>query len=610
MAGDGERRRDAIEGHASANAGPLQVCDSQASRLLKDMAHMASWRVVLPMLAAVPVVVPLDLEGAEQGVQFVVANEKAEFAFRHVSGATGERHFIETMGPGCAFVDYDGDGNLDIYMVNGHSLDGSELSDSHNVLFRGVGDGSFTDVTQQTGAGDRGYGMGVTAADYDNDGDIDLFVTNYGRNTLLRNQAGERFIDVTQAAGVGDEEWGVGAAFLDFDSDGHLDLYVANYVKFSLDDPREMLAPYITREAGKKVATKATGYPHPGNYNGAADVLYRNGGAGAFLDVTREAGVYNPRGKGMGLVAGDYDNDGDVDIYVGNDLTPNFLYRNDGGRFTDVALLTGVAYSEDGRAESSMGVDMGDYDGDGLMDLVVPNFQGETCTLYHNDGEGFFSDQSVASGLGAPTRAYVGWGVGFFDYDNDGMLDLFMAAGHVLDNVGLFDSRTSYRQRNFLFRNTGTSGRAGTRFRDVSADSGEGISLIDASRGVAFGDYDNDGDLDILIANCNDAAVLLRNDGGDRQHWLRVKTVGAKSNRDGIGARVELTTEEVVQIREVKSGSSLYSQSDLIVHFGLGSSTTVDRVSVRWPSGTVDTVVGVEADQIIVIREGVGHVDD
>ena len=546
----------------------------------------------------------------ENPVQFTDVTARAGISFRHVNGATGKRYFIETMGPGCAFLDYNDDGYLDIYMVNGHDLAGTNLAKATNILYRNNGDGTFADVTQKAGVGDAGYGMGVVAADYDNDGDIDLYITNYGPNVLYRNDGDGSFTDVTQKAGVGNDRWGVGCAFLDYDSDGYLDLYVANYVDFSLEHPRETLIPYLPVGAGQGAMADVTAYPHPDGFNGAADVLYRNRGDGTFADVTRKAGVYNPEGKGMGIVCGDYDNDGDVDLYVANDLTPNFLYRNNGdGTFTDVALLTGVAYSEDGKAESSMGVDFGDYDRDGYMDLIVPNFQGEATRLYRNTGDGFFADESATSGIGAATRAYVGWGVGFLDYDNDGGLDLFIAAGHVLDNVKLFDTSTSYPQRNFLFKNSGPGTMGAYTFTDVSAVAGGGLAVAKSSRGAAFGDYDNDGDVDILVVNCNDAATLLRNDGGNRGHWLRIKTEGVRSNRDGIGARIKAIAGNLIQVREVRSGSSLYCQNDLGASFGLGDSSKVDRIEIRWPSGITDTLVNLSADQSIKVREGFGLIE-
>ena len=546
---------------------------------------------------------------AGPGVEFANVAAAAGISFRHVNGATGKKHFIETMGPGCAFVDYDSDGWLDVYMVNGHALEGTEQPLAGNALYRNRGDGTFVDVTRQSGTGDTGYGMGITAADYDNDGDLDLYISNYGPNVLYRNNGDGTFIDVTDSAGVGDDRWGVGCTFLDYDNDGLLDLYVANYVDFSLQDAKTAMAPYMPRSPGRQTMATARGYPHPDNYSGVPDVLYRNRGDGTFADVTRAAGVYNPEGKGMGMACGDYDNDGDPDIYVGNDLTPNFLYQNNGdGTFTDVALLAGVAYNRDGRTESSMGIDFGDYDRDGHLDLIVPNFQGETATVYRNAGNGFFADVSTACGVGLPTHAFVGWGVGFLDYDNDGELDLFISTGHVLDNVELFDARTTYAQRNFLFRNNGSARGGGPAFSDVSALAGEGLAEMRGSRGAAFGDYDNDGDTDILIVNCNDATTLLRNEGRKQSHWLQVRTRGKESNRSGIGARLELASADLVQIREVKGGSSLYSQCDLRVSFGLGHRDSADRLVVRWPSGTVDVLSDLPVDTCITVGEGLGVV--
>ena len=553
------------------------------------------------------------LAWGEPAAYFTEVGNQAGLTFRHVHGGTGRRYYIETMGPGIAFLDYDGDGNLDIYAVNGQYTEGdrsapptpqspvSSLQPLTNVLYRNNGDGTFVDVTQEAGVGDTGYGVGVTAADYDNDGDLDIYVTNYGPNVLYRNNGDGTFVDVTREAGVRDPRWGVGCAFLDYDGDGYLDLYVANYVDFSLEVRAEALTPYMA--PGGRIRKDVTAYPHPDNFRGASDVLYRNNGDGTFVDVTREADVFNPAGKGMGMACGDYDNDGDVDIYVANDRTPNFLYRNNGdGTFVDVALMAGVGYNEDGKTESSMGVDFGDYDNDGQLDLIVPNFQGETCTLYRNEGYGAFGDVSISSGIGAPTRPYVGWGAGFLDYDNDGDLDLFIATGHVLDNVELFDASTSYPQRNFLFRNEGPDGRYA--FTDISAQAGPGLALVKPSRGTAFGDYDRDGDVDILVINCNDSISLLRNDGNDLGHWLQVRTVGTRSNRDGIGARITVTAGDRVQIREIKSGSSLYSQSDLWAHFGLGDRTRVDRMEIRWPSGMRQVMEDVAVDQVVTVYEG------
>jgi hypothetical protein len=441
---------------------------------------------------------------------------------------------------------------------------------------------------------------------------------------------GPTFTDVTKQAGVSDGHWGVGCAFLDYDNDGDLDLYVANYLDFSLTRPDEALIPYGMRVSDQKVAKGVTFYPSPKEFQGEPDVLYRNneeggsarradGEEGTFTDVTREVGVFDPSGKGMGVTCGDYDNDGDVDIFVANDLTPNFLYRNDGNRdrsgklkttgwtFTDVALIAGVGYSRDGHPQSNMGTAFGDYDNDGYLDLVVPNFQEEPCSVYHNEGNGFFSEESAATGIGAVTFPYVGWGIGFLDYNNDGYQDIFIVNGHVLDNAEVFDPTTSYCQRNILFRNNGPDRKGRYTFSDVSSTAGPGLAVVKSSRGAAFGDYDNDGDVDILIANCGDSPTLLRNDGGNQAgHWLRVGLKGVKSNRSGIGARVRVIAGDLVQIGEVTSGSSLYSQNDLRLFFGLGNRQKVDRVEVRWPSGAQDITMNVQTDQTITIQEEVG----
>jgi hypothetical protein len=552
-------------------------------------------------------IIASDSEGAYP-VQFVDVTSDAGISFRHVSGATGKRYLIETMGPGVAFLDYDGDGYLDIYFVNGQYLPPDTRRDATNRLYRNRGDGTFVDVTEQAGVGDTGYGMGVAVGDYDNDGDLDIYVTNYGPNVLYRNEGNGTFRDMTVSAGVGDARWGVGCAFLDYDNDGDLDLYVANYLDFSLTRLPGMLIPYGVRTSDQGRMKGTTFYPSPKGFNGEPDVLYRNNGAGAgwiFTDVTKEVGIFDPSGKGMGVVCGDYDNDGDTDIFVANDLTPNFLYQNSGQRFTDAALIAGVGYSANGYLQSNMGAAFGDYDNDGDMDLVVSNYQGESCSVYRNEGNGLFSEEGMAVGIGAVTIPYVGWGVGFIDHNNDGYQDVFIANGHVLDNAAVFDPATSYAQRNLLFRNDGP-GRGGRyTFTDVSAVAGPGLAIAKPNRGAAFGDYDNDGDMDILIASCNDSPTLLRNDGGNRMgHWLRVGLEGVQSNRSGIGARIRVVAGDLVQVGEVTSGTGLYSQNDLRLFFGLGDRRHVDRVEVRWPSGVHDVLTDIPADQTITIREG------
>ena len=546
----------------------------------------------------------LTAPSADGQVTFVDATDPAGITFHYTHGGTGRKHFIETMGPGCAFLDYDGDGRLDIYAVNGHALDGSEPAET-NELYRNLGDGSFREIAREAGADDRGYGVGVTAADYDNDGDADLYLTNYGPNVLLRGRGDGTFADHTARAGVGDSSWGTGCAFLDYDNDGLLDLYVANYVEYSLDAEGRDLTPYFLAAPGQEPAADLRAYPSPENFPGSPDVLYRNGGDGTFADVSAAAGMHDPAGKGMGIAASDYDDDGDMDVFVANDQTANFLYQNNGdGTFTDVALLAGVGYSGDGRPEASMGADFGDYDNDGFLDLVVPNFHREPTSLYRNEGDGLFAWESMRSGLGRPSLAYVGWGTAFLDYDNDGFLDIFVANGHTLDNIELFDASSSYPQPDQLFRNTGDG-----RFEDVSSAAGEALTGPRVSRGAAFGDYDDDGDTDIFVVHSTGRAILLRNEGGHEGHWLQVRTVGVKANRDGVGARIEVVSGGLRQVREIRTGSGLYSQNDPRACFGLGQRERVDLLRVRWPGGGVDRIEGLPVNRLVVVAEGVGLID-
>jgi len=549
-------------------------------------------------------------------VQYIDVTKEAGITFKHVNGWTGKRYFIETMGPGVGFFDYDNDGYLDIYFVNGAELPGvtydvGEVAETSptNVLYRNAGDGTFVDVTQQAGVGDTGYGVGCCVGDYDNDGHDDLYVTNFGANVLYHNNGDGMFTDVTDKAGVGGgDKWSAGCAFLDYDNDGDLDLYVVNFVYFDFEVEKDR----------KYLIKGFTVYAAPENFSGLSDTLYRNNGDGTFTDVTQQAGIFNPAGKGLGMVCGDYDNDGDVDIFVANDATPNFLYRNDSVKsnkdvrfahrrqsltvtFTEVALFAGVALSEDGVAENGMGTNMGDYDNDGFLDIVVNNFQGQTSSIYHNEGNGFFMEVSYASGVGEKTLNYLSWGTAFFDYDNDGYQDLFIANGHVHDNIELFDDSTTAAQQNLLLANNGD----GT-FANVSETSGPALKIKQVSRGAAFGDYDNDGDIDILVVNSNQPPSLLKNEGGNQKNWLMFETIGTTSNRDGIGARITVKSGQRSQIREVKSGGSYLSQSDMRVHFGLDTATKADIVEIRWPSGLVETFKDVKANQFLVVTEGKG----
>ena len=508
--------------------------------------------------------------------------------FHHTDGRSGRYYLLEELGSGAAFFDYDNDDDLDIYFVNGTNLPGAQSErQPTNVLYRNNGDGTFTDVTKLGGVGDTGYGVGCCVGDIDNDGYLDIYVTNFGKNVLYRNNGDGTFSDVTDAANVGDGRWGASCAFADYDNDGDLDLYVVNYVEFQMDENR------VCHRSGIRT------YCPPQAFAGEDDILYRNNGNSSFTQVTQEAGVSNPRGRGLGVVWGDYDNDGFLDLYVANDTNENYLFHNNrNGTFTDVAFYAGCALSEHGKMESGMGVDFGDYDNDGFLDIVVTNFQDEVATLYRNNGNGFFTDVSYTSGTGEKTLPSLGWSVCFFDYDNDADKDLFIANGHVYDNVELFQPATSYSQFNHLFENLGN----GT-FQEATAHVGADLSHKAPSRGAIFGDYDNDGDIDILVTNSNAKPQLLRNDGGNRNNWIKVRAIGTASNRPGIGTRIKVATGDLRQIAEIKSGSGYLGQNDLSLHFGLGNYTVVDKITAIFPSGRVHEIEAVAANQLIEIEE-------
>jgi len=524
---------------------------------------------------------------------FTEVARQAGIDFQHINGATGRFYYPEAYGSGVIILDYDNDGNQDLYLVNSAALPGFiESFEPINQLYRNDGDGTFTDVTAQAGVGDRGYGLGGCAADYDNDGDIDLYVTNFGPNVLYRNNGDGTFADVTAEAGVGDSRMSTSAAFADYDGDGALDLYVANNAEVPIADAKEC------RHGVVKV------YCGPGQYEGVTGVLYHNEGDGSFVDVTREAGMYDESGRQLGVVFSDYDDDGDIDLYIANDTKPNWLFRNDGGgQFAEIGLVSGVALTPDARPEAGMGTDWGDYNRDGLMDIIVCNFQWESCRLLENRGDGFFADKTFISGLGEPTYSTLTFGTDFLDYNNDGFLDIFIANGHVDPNIEIIDrAGPKYAQHDQLFRNNGDMS-----YSEVSNQAGLQRIQPMVGRGAAVADYDNDGDLDIFVSNNNQRPMLLRNDGGNANNWLSIKTVGRSSNRDGIGAQITVTVGDLVQVEEVRSGSSYLSQNDLRVHFGLGDHSSVESIKVRWPSGVVQTLRGVDANQFLVIEEPVAN---
>ena len=515
----------------------------------------------------------------ETPVYFAELTQRAGLNFAHYNGAQGNYYYPETMGSGAAFFDYDGDGWQDIYLINGAPL-GAPSPDPlpTNQLFRNVGNGTFANTTSTSGSGDSAYGMGCAAADYDNDGDQDLYLTNFGPNALYRNEGQGRFADLTRKTGVGDARWGTGCGFLDYDKDGDLDLFVVNYVRYELE------GDFVCRRGSLR------SYCPPSSYEPVGDILYRNDG-GTFTDVTRETGI-DQEGWGLGLAFSDFDLDGDTDIYVANDGSMNFLYENRAGHFTDISLQTGVRFNQNGLAEAGMGVDFGDFDNDGNQDIFVANFALETNTLYRNSGQGRFQDLTAASGLESSSFLPLGFGTRFLDFDNDTDLDLVVGNGHVIDIIAQTDANQAYAQRNQLFRNDGTS-----HFTDVSNQVGTAFGIENVARGLATADYDNDGDQDILITATGASPQLLRNDGGNRNHWLTIHLQG-KVQRDALGARVTLTAGGIRQVKERQSGGSYLSSHDPRLHFGLGQATHA-AVEIRWPNGQIQTLSRVQADQII-----------
>lgn len=501
---------------------------------------------------------------------------------------------VETMGSGGGFIDYDNDGDLDLYLVNGAPLPGYRGSASlRNALYRNDG-GRFTDVTSASRTGDTGYGMGVCAGDYDNDGFTDLFVSNFGADVLYRNAGDGTFEDVTLASGASDPHWSSSCAFLDHDGDGDLDLFVANYVDFTPDN-NKFCGDY---PAGVRA------YCHPNVYRGQPDSLYRNEGDGTFTEVAEAAGLSARFHNGLGAVTADFDGDGDTDLYVANDKTPNTLYRNEGqGRFSDATLLAGVGYGLNGQALAGMGTDFGDFDGDGDQDIIVTNLDFENNSLFRNDGGGLFSDVSFPSGVGAVSLSFVGFGADFLDYDNDGRIDLAIANGHILDNAPYFNDATTYAQRNFLFHGEGAG-----RMTEVGLDAGPDMKIPNVGRGLSSGDVDNDGDLDLLVTVCGGTPRLLRNDGGNQSAWAGLRLIGRESNRSALGARVVVKGPAGPIVEEVRSGGSYLSQPDLRLHFGLGAmppSTPLDA-EIRWPSGRHETIRLPGLNRYVTVLEGSG----
>ena len=541
------------------------------------------------------VIITLYVSLAHAEMQFSRVTEKAGIQFQHFNGATGEKHLVETMGGGAAFFDYNNDDYLDIYLVNGAPLT-EKTADvlPTNYLYRNNGDGTFTDATLDTETGDTGYGIGCCIGDYNNDGNRDLFITNFGHNVLYRNNGDGSFADVSQQSGIaGESLFSAGCAFADYNNDGWLDLIVVNYVMLNLDD-----APDCSQDG-------IPAYCRPEDFPPAPDYLYKNNGDGTFTDVTQEAGI-TLHGRGLGVVWTDTDNDGWLDLYIANDRDANFLYHNNGdGTFTELGELHGIARNEHGDAESSMGIDTADYDNDGDLDLILTHYQAETNTLYQNDGNGVYWDMTAQCRLGEPTLLPLAWGTNFGDFDNDGWVDIFFAIGHLHDNIEKFEEVGNYKQPNQVLFNQGNG-----LYRDISSICGEGLQIEKSSRGSVFGDYDNDGDLDILIMNIADTPDLLRNVTPTKNNWLSIKLIGQKSNRDAIGAKVTLHFGDTKRLIEVKSGGSYLSHSQFRLQVGLGTVEKVDRIVIKWQNGVQDVIKNVECNQRLTIEEGIGIISN
>ncbi|MGO8698475.1 MAG: CRTAC1 family protein [Limisphaerales bacterium] len=525
-------------------------------------------------------------------IRFRDATATSGIQFVHSDGSSGKRYIIETVASGLGLIDYNGDGWPDIYFLNGAPLPGTPppQQPTMNALYRNNRDGTFTDVTAQSGTGVSGYCLACAVADYDNDGYEDIFITGYGQNWLLHNNGNGTFTDVTEKAGLAHSSFpgcvGAGCAFLDYDRDGHLDLYVGHYLNFN--------------EGTRKAWTlkNVPAYCNPRSFPPVASQLYHNNGDGTFTDASASTGIGRYKGYAMGVVCSDFDNDGWPDIFVGNDVMENFLFHNKrDGTFEEIGLPSGVAYNEYGESLGTMGANVGDYDGDGLPDLLLTDYQGKLNTLYRNLGNMRFQDVTLRTGAGLGSFSLVKWGCGLVDFDNDGVPEIFTAAGHLQDTVEQFDRSTTYKERSLLLQQ-----RAG-RFVDVTAGSGAIAATVESSRGAVFGDLNNDGKIDIVLLNARTRPTLLINETATTNHWVLLKLIGSKSNRSAVGAVARVTAGGRTQADEVRSGRGYQSAEDLRLHFGLASAAVIDRLEVRWPSGATNVWTNLTADRVLQLSE-------
>jgi hypothetical protein len=578
-----------IKNKATERHSVLRLTASFGGIVLLGFACASAWHSRI--LAAQP----STAAEASIPVRYTDSRDSAKITFRQDSTQTEEKYYLETMGTGVAWIDYDQDGLMDLYFVQSAATDLYKPPHPlRSALYHNNGDGTFTDVTEKAGVGGEGhYGQGVAVGDFDNDGYPDLYITGYGRAILYHNNGNGTFTDVTAKAAVGDEGgWSASAGWFDYDKDGWLDLVVANYIEWS---PKNNLW-CGSRQPGYR------SYCHPGNYKGQRIKLYHNNHDGTFSDVSERSGVGKPEAKGMGVVLADFNNDGWTDIAVANDSWPNFLFINQhNGTFADVSLVSGLAASEDGRYEAGMGIDAADVDGDGWMDVYITHLDFELNRLYHNSQDGTFTDDTFRSHIGNSAFLLSGVACKFLDYDNDGWNDILQLNGSMLDNISLYHGEVAYEEPLLMYRNRGKG-----KFDKVSDELGLDFVRPVVGRGLATADFDNDGDIDIVTNNRGDFPSLLRNDGGNANHWLTVQLVGTKSNRDGVGASLKLTAEGLVQVEQAKGGMSYMSASDPRIHFGLAKRTKITSLEISWPSGQIDRLTNVPINQIIAVKEGTG----